>query len=328
MNIIPFVLLALAVGGAIYYMIVAFSRGPAEKEIISDRFHAVVDESSITPAEKARASQIREESKTAAGGLMEELDQVFEKRSFAQNMLIEFQKADLHLRYSEYIVLTAACVVLMFGVGFALTRQPILAVLISLIGLPVPRIYVMIRQRKRLSLIEGQIVDGLGLISNSMKSGYSFLQAIELCSNEAPLPIRDEFKRILRETNLGRPLEEALADFGERIPTEDVRLMLTAILIQRQVGGNLSEVLDKIAFTIRERIRIKGEVDTLTAQGKMQGIILIILPFGLLAVISRIQPELVKVLFTTLMGQILLVVATILMIIGGTLIRKIVDIKF
>jgi tight adherence protein B len=323
------IVILVVVAAAIYYMIVAFSRGPAEKEIISDRFHAVVDESSITPAEKARASQIREESKgTRDGGLMDELDMVFEKRSFAQNMLIEFQKADIHLRYSEYLVITASCVIIMAGVGFAMTRSPILAILISLVGLPLPRIYVMMRQRKRLSLIEGQIIDALGLISNSMKSGYSFLQAIELCSNEAPLPIRDEFKRILRETNLGRPLEDALADFGERIPTEDVRLMLTAILIQRQVGGNLSEVLDKIAYTIRERLRIKGEVDTLTAQGKMQGIILILLPFVLLFLISRIQPELTTILFTNILGQILLVISVILMTIGGTMIRKIVDIKF
>jgi tight adherence protein B len=146
-------------------------------------------------------------------------------------------------------------------------------------------------------------------------------------AEEAPHPISSEFRRMLRETNLGYPMEQALDGLAERVPSEDLDLVVTVIKIQRQIGGNLAEILDKIVHTIRERIRIKGEVNTLTAQGKLQGIILTLLPVAMAIGIYMMNPEFMMPLFTTLLGKAMLGVAFILQMIGGFLIKKIVEIR-
>ncbi|MEO7995382.1 MAG: type II secretion system F family protein, partial [bacterium] len=191
----------------------------------------------------------------------------------------------------------------------------------------IPRVYIRFRQAQRIRHIDQQLVDSLILISNSLKSGYSFLQGIELVADEAPEPISVEFRRMLREINLGLNVEEALDHLIERVPSEDLDLVVTSVKIQRTVGGNLAEVLDKIVHTIRERIRIKGEIATLTAQGKLQGIILVLLPPAMMCGIYAMAPDFMSPLFTTLPGKLMLGIAFIQQSIGGFMIFKIVDIK-
>jgi tight adherence protein B len=132
---------------------------------------------------------------------------------------------------------------------------------------------------------------------------------------------------MLWETNLGYPLEQALDGMAERVPSEDMDLVVTVVKIQRQIGGNLAEILDKIVHTIRERLRIKGEINTLTAQGKLQGIILTLLPPAMCVGIYMMSPDFMRPLFTTLMGKAMLGVAFILQMMGGFMIKKIVEIK-
>jgi tight adherence protein B len=256
-----------------------------------------------------------------------EIDHLFEKKSFVQKMILEFQKADLKLRYSEYVGLYFIVTLIPGIVGVMITKSVGGFFMLAVPGLVIPRFYVKFRQFQRIRNIDNQLVDALVMISNSLKSGYSFLQGMELVAEESPHPISSEFRRMLRETNLGYPLEQALDGMAERVPSEDIDLVVTVVKIQRQIGGNLAEILDKIIHTIRERIRIKGEINTLTAQGKLQGIILTLLPPAMCVGIYMMSPDFMMPLFTTLMGKAMLGVAFILQMFGGFMIKKIVEIK-
>jgi len=256
-----------------------------------------------------------------------ELDQLIEQKTLVQKMILEFQKADLKLRYSEYVGMYFIVTLVPGIIGYLITNNIGGFFMLAGPGLIVPRAYVKYRQFQRIRKIDVQLVDALILISNSLKSGYSFFQGMELVAEEAPLPISSEFRRMLREINLGYPVEQALDGLSERVPSEDLDLVVTVIKIHRQIGGNLAEILDKIVHTIRERIRIKGEINTLTAQGKLQGIILTLMPPAMGVGIYMMNPEFMTPLFTTLLGKAMIGAAFILQAIGGFMIRKIVEIK-
>ena len=180
-------------------------------------------------------------------------------------------------------------------------------------------------QRER--QITVQIVDALTVISGSLKAGHSFLQAMELASREIQPPLGEEFARALHEMSLGVSVEESLEEMVDRVDQQDLALIVTAVLVQRQVGGNLAEVLDNLAYTIRERIRIRGEIRTLTAQGRISGLIVGFLPLALGLVVSVINPSYMSVLFSHPIGIMLLVVGVCGQLIGYVLIRRIIRIE-
>src|SRR5437588_468503 len=180
----------------------------------------------------------------------------------------ELAKADLKLRVSEYVMVIVGLIVLLCAVLFIRFHSPILA----LIGIPVgyfaPGFFLKFRQRRRLKAFNNQLGDTVVLLSNALKAGYSFAQAMATIAKSSSPPMADEFSRAVREMNLGVSVDDALAHMVKRIESEDFDLMVTAVQIHRVVGGNLAEILDTIAFTIRERIRIQGEIRTLTAQAR------------------------------------------------------------
>ncbi|HSW42611.1 MAG TPA: type II secretion system F family protein, partial [Patescibacteria group bacterium] len=189
-------------------------------------------------------------------------------------------------------------------------------------------------QGKRLNQFNKQLPDTITLIANALRAGSSFLQAIELVVREARPPISTEFARVIREVNLGLPFEAALENLVRRVRSEDLELMVTAISIQYTVGGNLAEILDSIAYTIRERVRIKGEIRTLTAQQRMSGYVVAFLPIGLTAFLFIIAPNFLAPMLDPEVnvagipvGVILLATGGIMMFIGFVFIRKIVDIE-
>jgi tight adherence protein B len=162
---------------------------------------------------------------------------------------------------------------------------------------------------------------------NSLRAGYSTMQAMEVISNEMPAPISEEFTRVVMELQLGVSFDTAMANLMRRVPSGDMDLVVTAMSVQREVGGNLAEVLDAISFTIRERVRIKGEIKTLTAQGRMTGYVVTGLPFALGGFIYAVNPEFMGVLFTETCGIIMLVISLFLIGLGYFVINKIVDIE-
>lgn len=256
-----------------------------------------------------------------------EASKIFAAKEFTKKVETELMKADIPLRGEEFVMLNF---LIMTALGMALillTRNPVFGWLGVMAGFIVPRTIVRRIKLKRVQKFNSQIGDSLVVMSNSLRAGFSFLQAMELVSREMPSPISIEFARTLREMNLGTPTEEALVGLINRIESEDLDLVITAVMIQRQVGGNLAEVLDGISHTIRERIRIKGEIRTLTAQGRISGIIVGSLPLAIGLVLSIINPKYIGVLFINPIGWAMITVGVISMIIGIALIKKIVDIK-
>ena len=269
-----------------------------------------------------------------------QLNKVVERRDFGANLLRDLGAADLKLKPSEYLGIWAGTTiglpVILFLVGFVVKslQNPIVLLVGLLVGFFVPRLWLGRRKGGRLKAFNKQLPDTITLIANALRAGSSFLQAIELVVRESRPPISTEFGRVIREVNLGLPFDVALENMVQRVKSEDFELMATAIAIQHQVGGNLAEILDSIAFTIRERIRIKGEIRTLTAQQRLSGYVVGLLPFGLaffiyLAAPTFFDPMFVKPpdLLGIPLGIILLTIALGSMGAGFYFIRKIVDIE-
>ena len=196
------------------------------------------------------------------------------------------------------------------------------------------RLWVGRRQGGRLKAFNDQLADTITLVANALRAGSSFLQSIEMVVRETQAPMSTEFARVVREVNLGLPFTQALDNMVRRVRSEDLELMVTAITIQHQVGGNLAEILDSIAFTIRERVRIKGEIRTLTAQQRMSGLVVGLLPVGLFAFLTIAAPSFMSALFDPKItlgdlpaGVILLAVGGFMMLIGFIAIQRIVDIE-
>ena len=235
--------------------------------------------------------------------------------------------ADIPLKSEEYIILAAGLSVLAGLMASLLLMNFIHGILAGLIVIMISILWLRVAKARRLGKFNSQIGDALVIMSNALRSGFSFLQAMDMVRKELPNPLSKEFGRTFQEMNLGTATEEALENLNDRVSSDDLDLVITAVLIQRQVGGNLAEILDSIASTIRERIRIKGEIKTLTAQGKMSGLVIGLLPVVLTGVMSLISPNYMGVLFTSPIGLVMLLGAVIMEVIGILLIRKIIDIK-
>jgi len=249
-----------------------------------------------------------------------------EDKRFATKVQRDLARANLKLRVAEYYYIRIGAS-LALGVLLFVFRDPISGAIGFVVGYFLPRFWVGRRISGRLSAFNKQLPDTITLLSNSLRAGSSFLQSIELVSREGGPPMSEEMGRVVREVNLGLGMEEALHNLVRRIKSDDLDLMVTAIGIQQQVGGNLAEILDTIAFTIRERVRIKGEINTLTAQGRISGYVVAFLPIGLGAALNAINPAFMQPLFTQTIGQILIGVGVVMMTIGFLAIRKITDIK-
>lgn len=236
-------------------------------------------------------------------------------------------RAGLPLLGSEFLAISAGGALLVFVIFALATRNPVTGLLALLLFLAADFVFVQRRITKRLDNFQRQLADCLSLVANSLRAGFSFLQTMEIISREMEPPMSTEFERVMRDTSLGKSLDEALHDMDERVDSADFSLVVTAVLIQQQVGGNLATILDTIRSTITERIRIRREVNTLTAQGKMSGIVLACIPVALALFFYITSPEYLTPLLTTDIGKVAIIGTVFLVIVGFIIIRKIVDIK-
>ncbi len=272
--------------------------------------------------------------------VMAGLSSVIERQGATERLATEIARADLKLRPAEFVALwiaspfvfVAASIVL--GFIFPVLRHPLALSVMFLLGLLFPRYYLRYRQGKRVKLFATQLPDTITLLANSLRAGSSFLQGLELVTREGRPPISDEFERVVREMSLGVALQPALNNLVRRVDSEDLELMVTAINIQSQVGGNLATVLDSIAYTIRERVRIVGEINTLTAMQRYSGYVITLLPVGLGVILFLISPSYIGRMLQNppeIMGLpagiVFFIIGFISMAIGYVLIRRIVDIK-
>ena len=269
----------------------------------------------------------KDHSKGFFRGILTGLGKIFEGQRYASGLETDLARADLSLRGSEFMALTIILIVLGVFYGWFIFHKLLLAVLLGFAGGFLPNFYVKYRQTVRLAKFDAQIADALVIMSNSLRAGYSFLQAMDMVAREMSPPISGEFAATMKEMSLGSPTETALMALVERVGSEDLELVVTAVLIQRQIGGNLAEVLDNIAETIRERVKLRQEIKTLTAQGRLSGIIIGVLPIVLAVFLLTINPEYIRILFIHPIGKLMIGIALTAEVVGILVIRKIVSIE-
>jgi tight adherence protein B len=204
--------------------------------------------------------------------------------------------------------------------------HPVMVALGGLGGFFAPRLYLRWVEHQRLTKFDNQLVDAMTLVANSLKAGMNLVQAFEMVTREMGPPIRQEFAYVLQENRLGKSITQAFEDMKARVPSQDLALTINAMNIAQETGGVLSEVFLKIADTIRERNRIRRRIDTLTAQGRLQGIVMSLMPWAIGGVLYLMDPAMMKPMFNTLAGQGVLVAIVVLEILGWLVIRKIINI--
>ena len=214
------------------------------------------------------------------------------------------------------------------GVLLFITKVPIfMGIIIMVILYMIPGLYVRMTKISRGKKLNNQLPEALSILSNGLRAGLSFTQSMLVAGKEMEDPIAYEFNKIVRDNSLGKPIDEALSDFSKRTEDEDIDIFVTAILIQRQVGGNLSEILDVLANTIRDRIKLRGDIKTITAQSKMSAIVVGSIPFVLVFILNLINPEFMLPLFNTLIGNILIGVVLTMQTVGVLILMKIIKVK-
>lgn len=258
------------------------------------------------------------------------LDSALSEREFAKKWRVQLARADLKLTVAEYFALHIISGLGVFLLSwFVIFGNPIAGAAAGVAGLFLPRFYVARKQGQRLRAFEGQLPDTIALWVNALRSGYSVMQAMEAISHEAPEPTSTEFRRVVQEVQLGVPMESSLDHLVNRMPSEDMDLVNTAVNIQREVGGNLAEILEAIAHTIRERIKLKGEIRVLTSQGRITGWLISLLPIILTLFLMVVSPGYMGGLVENRMcGWPMLGVGLGLIGTGAAIIQKIVSIDY
>jgi tight adherence protein B len=241
----------------------------------------------------------RPEAEKDDGGsiITEWLNRRVAKSSMGDRVSRELARADLKFKVAEYYALVFMSTVVVALVAYVIQPNIVSAILGAIAGFFLPRIYVKRQQTIRLNKFNDQLSDMLNLMVNGLRAGYSTMQAMEAVSRELPTPISDEFHRVVQEMQIGIPMERALDNLLRRIPSDDLDFVITAINVQREVGGNLSEILDTISFTIRERVRIKGEIRVMTAQVRTSGMVLSLIPVFLTIALWFVSPEYISSFF-------------------------------
>jgi tight adherence protein B len=243
-------------------------------------------------------------------------------KSFTDRLLMQLLRSGVKLRPSEYVGFVFGLALLLALLSTLFTRNIGAQLLGIFVGLVCPYYYLKALEARRLVTFIRQIPDALSLMSSAIRSGFSFQRAMMLVAEELPDPIAEEFRRVNNETSVGLQTDTALLRMGTRVPSYDLQLVITAIIIQQQTGGNLSEIIDKISETIRERIRIEGEVAALTAEGKISGAILIVLPIGLAVAVSLANPSYIQPLFTDPLGNMIVLIAVCMQVLGVIIIKR------
>jgi len=291
----------------------------SERVMVEERLGRYVEDEKII----ARGAQ--------AAPVTDWLNRRVERSDWGTNVSKELARADIKLKPGEYIGVMVIVAVLLGAVSWYIGGKfIIIGVLGAVIGLFIPRIYVRREQKRRLIRFNEQLGDMLNLMVNGLRAGYSTMQAMEAVSKELPSPISDEFRRVVQEIALGLPMEKALDNLLRRIPSEDLDLIITAINVQREVGGNLAEILETISFTIRERVRIKGEIRVLTAQVMISGKILSFMPVAVILIIWVLNRDYMMEFFKPdagICGYLALGVGATMTMIGYFAMNKIADIE-
>ncbi|MEN6406423.1 MAG: type II secretion system F family protein [Thermoguttaceae bacterium] len=317
LGLIAFVGVATLVGGAA----MLFRPEPTSK--VEDRLHLLTTRTGTADKDAAakEASILSEPLDDDSPGMTQTFFERF------GNFHLLFEQADTSLTTGQMLAVSATMAVIgavlgaLAGVHFVLV--PVLAMFFGCL----PFVWLMFRRNRRFRAFAAQLPDALEMLARSLRSGQSLGFGFNMVATEMPAPISKEFGRIFEEQNLGVPLDDSLRSLTDRIPNLDLKFFVTAVILQRQTGGDLAEILDKIGDLIRERFRIWGQVQALTGEGRLSGVVLLALPFVLFLAVYQLNPDYIQVLFTDPLGTKMLAVAVFMQILGALVIRKIVNIK-
>ena len=260
-------------------------------------------------------------------GLLHSGGQLLSNIRHARGLDFKLQQAGGPLLGTEFVLLLAISAVAMGLIAVFATKKWYAGILAAILIVAVEYVYVLVRIERRSSSFTNQLGDCLMMVANAMRAGFSFLQAMEMISKEMEPPISDEFKHVMRDIGLGATVERALDDMDKRVGSPDFSLVVTAVLIQQQVGGDLAQILDTISETIQDRIRMRREVKTLTTQGRMSGWILILTPIAMALFMTSSDPNYLDPLLKNPSGQMILAATIIMEIIGAIMINRIVNIE-
>jgi tight adherence protein B len=254
------------------------------------------------------------------------LRRVLDTSSWADRAALDLEQAHIRLRVGEYLMLRGFLGIVLFALTVLSQRgglvRFVVGIVLALVGFMLPAFYVRLRRRRRLHALDRQLVEGLTHVSNSIRAGLAMLQAIDAAAQRLSPPLTEEFSRLVADVRLGASLEDALTAMGSRVGSYDLDMVITAILIQRGSGGNLAEILDNVAETIRDRDRIRGEVRVLTTQQRFASWVLALWPAALGLIFYLLNPDIVSNLWTETPGIVLLVIAVVLQVLGFFTIRR------
>lgn len=249
-----------------------------------------------------------------------------DSRGFSDRMDAELESAGVSIRSGEFVVLSVVATFIGVVLGAALLRKPLLALAIGAAAGAGPWLALRMAMKRRADKLREQLPDVLTIMASSLRAGHSFMQSLDTVAREIPQPAATEFQRVVAEIRLGRPTEEALEALAERVGSDDFRWAVLAVNIQREVGGNLAEILDNVADTLRERAMMRRQVQVLTAEGRLSAWVLALLPVAIAFYMFAANPDYIGLLITTRIGIIMLVTALCLLAVGVVWMRKIVDI--
>jgi tight adherence protein B len=238
-----------------------------------------------------------------------------------------FEQADCHIKPGTLFGIGLGLGLVGMTATVLLKLSIFLAPLNGLVMFSLPFIWLYFKRAKRLKKFAAQLPEALELVARALRAGHSLAAGMHVVGEEMPDPIAGEFGRVFEEQNLGIPIEDAMKGMCERVPNLDLRFFVTSVGIQRQTGGDLAEILDKIGYVVRERFRILGQVKALTGEGRLSGVVLIALPFALFGFMLNVKPDYVETLWTTDLGKKMAIAGLIAQIVGALVIRKIVNIK-
>lgn len=312
-------LLLAVIGGVVVFglilaLLLVFASGSSVRERLTDRGGG------------GRESVARPEGDSRDRDPLPALTDALQGTEFWDNIQMQLLRSGLLLRPSEALIICIIAMMTGLVSGWMVTGQPILGVLTGAIGLGAPYMYMIQRASRRQAALTSQLPDALDILSAALRSGYALTRGFQVVASQMHPPIAEEFERVLQEVQVGIAVSDALDGLLARTDSYDLELMVAAMQTQLKMGGNLSEVLDKIAGMIRERVRLQGEINAATSEGRMSAGILVAMPIVMALIISTINPGYLDPLFSESMGNMLLIGAGLLMVAGIVIIKQMLDI--
>ncbi|OGI21208.1 MAG: hypothetical protein A2287_07345 [Candidatus Melainabacteria bacterium RIFOXYA12_FULL_32_12] len=316
-------LLSIIVGVAVTYIILNI--GQQEESSPIARLSKIKSQNPImAEMEKVEINELIKDSEYKFQALGEFLCRF----NFFNLLKKQLKIADINLKADVFIMISVIPALLCFILGTLNPAGFFVYLILAVLAAAFPTVMVKMRIKKRYNMFTSQFPDALDLISSSLRAGHSLLSAFQMVSKEMPEPVNQIFKVASDDISLGRDTRDALEGMADNLPMSiDLRFFITAVLIQREIGGNLAEILDTLNYTIRERFKLLGQIATQTAQAKLSGLVLAIAPFAIGGIIWSMNPTYLEPLFKTLPGQIALVVAVMMAGMGYVIINKITDIR-